>query len=301
MVLDEVAPLLEKSSIPQIIQLAAVLRFLGAGSFQGVCANDLNISMGRTTFSKILWKVLNALEDQICPIWIKTEMQQQRTSASKTHFFVNFGIPGVIGCVDGTLIKLVKPPTNSPLYYSRKGYFAINAMIVCDYEMRILAVDASKPGSCHDSFVWKLSDIRADYAHKYQNGTRNLWLLGDSGYGLAPYLITPYKSPEYGSMQHKFNQRHSSARNVVERTIGVLKSRFRCLQTALHYKPIKVVTIINVCCALNNICKDFNVEIDEDIIPIEEEENESESVQENEDDYRNEAVTIRDNIARSIR
>ena len=87
MVLDEVAPLLAKSSIPPIIQVAAVLRFLGVGSYQGVVANDANISMGRTTFFKILWKVLNAIEDQICPIWISTEMQQQRISASKAHFF----------------------------------------------------------------------------------------------------------------------------------------------------------------------------------------------------------------------
>lgn len=130
MVLDEIAPLLGKSSIPKIIQLAAVLRFLGVGSFQGVFANDLNISMGRTTFCKILWNVLNVLEDKLCPKWIKTEMSQDRISASKTFFFQNYGIPGVVGCVDGTLIKLVKPPSECSIYYSRKGYFAINAMIV---------------------------------------------------------------------------------------------------------------------------------------------------------------------------
>ena len=57
--------------------------------------------------------------------------------------------------------------------------------------------------------------------------------------------------------------KHCSERNIVERTIGNLKSRFRCLQcTTLHYSPEKVVKIINVCSTLHNICKYFNTEIE---------------------------------------
>jgi len=126
--------------------------------------------------------------------------------------------------------------------------------------MKIRAVDARYPGSSHDAFVWSVSNARQYYLGQYESGDRSFRLLGDCGYGIEPFLLTPYRDPTYNSREYKFNIAHSSARNVVERTIGVLKSRFRCLLGTLHYKPEKVVKIINVCCGLHNICRDYNVQ-----------------------------------------
>lgn len=91
---------------------------------------------------------------------------------------------------------------------------------------------------------------------------------GDAGYPLEPYLITPYRSASERSPESIFNTKHAKARNIVERTIGVLKNRFRCLLGArqLHYKPSKVTTITNVCAAIHNICIEYGLDIpDEDI------------------------------------
>lgn len=162
--------------------------------------------------------------------------------------------------------------------------------------MTILAVDACRPGSCHDSFVWQMSDAKKYYSEFYCEVRRNSWLLGDSGYPLKPYLMTPYKNPVYGTAQHTFNKRHCSARNIVERTIGVLKSRFRCLQTVLLYNPAKVVTIVNVCCALHNICKHFAIPFEE--VFLENADDDDEQMENAEDNEI--AVTTRDNIARSL-
>ncbi|XP_065356335.1 putative nuclease HARBI1 [Calliphora vicina] len=296
MVLGELAPLLPKCSIPESIQLASVLRFLAVGSYQGVIANDANLSMGRYTFCKILWKVMPLLEETLCSKWISIVLDHQEQSASKTHFYQKFGIPGVVGCVDGTLIRLTKPPSDHALYFSRKGHYSINAMMVCDYDLRILAVDACRPGSCHDSFVWNMSDVKRYYLELYDEGNHNFRILGDSGYPLKPYLLTPYKNPSYGTVQYTFNLKHASARNVVERTIGVLKSRFRCLQNVLPYNPSKVVTIINVCCALHNICKHFGITTAEALITsVSDDDFEMED-----DEYDNTAVNIRDRIAQSL-
>lgn len=161
--------------------------------------------------------------------------------------------------------------------------------------MHILDVDACRPGSCHDSFVWNMSDAKRYYSEKCEED-RNFWLLGDSGYPLKPYLMTPYKSPSYGSAQHTFNQKHTLARNIVERTIGVLKSRFRCLQNTLPYSPSKVVTIVNVCCALHNICSHYGVTLAEEILT-----DPTDGDLEPEEDENNIAASIiRDNIARSL-
>lgn len=129
--------------------------------------------------------------------------------------------------------------------------------------MLVRAVDARYPGSSHDSHVWNVSSARRYYLSEYEAGDRSNRLLGDCGYGIEPFLLTPYRDPVYNSKEYKFNMVHSSARNIVERTIGVLKSRFRCLMGTLHYRPSKVVQMINVCCALHNICRHYNIELDE--------------------------------------
>lgn len=172
--------------------------------------------------------------------------------------------------------------------------------------MVIRSVDACRPGSCHDAFIWRMSDAKRHFREKYQNGEQSGIILGDSGYGLEPYLMTPYKNPTYGTNEHLFNKKHTSARNIVERTIGNLKLRFCCLlSTSLHYSPQKVVKIVNVCCALHNICKRFNIEYQgQPNQNVDDPENDNNFV-ENYDfdenfDMRDEAVIIRNNIANNL-
>ncbi|KAH7932039.1 hypothetical protein HPB52_024938 [Rhipicephalus sanguineus] len=53
-----------------------------------------------------------------------------------------------------------------------------------------------------------------------------------------------------------YNKEHAALRSTVERCIGLLKSRFRCLQRyrALHYGPRKAGTIVAACASLHNLC-----------------------------------------------
>lgn len=86
-------------------------------------------------------------------------------------------------------------------------------------------------------------------------GERNTWLLGDSGYPLKPYLLTPILNAEPGTREFCYTTRHVKARNCVERCNGVLKARFRCLSSDrnLRYQPNFVGQIINACVILHNI------------------------------------------------
>jgi hypothetical protein len=53
---------------------------------------------------------------------------------------------GIIGCVDGTLFKIVRPrgEADQP-YVCRKGFTAINAMVICDDRKKFIALHAG-PG-----------------------------------------------------------------------------------------------------------------------------------------------------------
>lgn len=79
---------------------------------------------------------------------------------------------------------------------------------------------------------------------------------GDSGYAQHAYLMVPVPNIEQGTPAVHYNKLHATARNTVERTIGRLKGRFRCLlvHRVLHYHPDMVAKIVVACCVLHNIC-----------------------------------------------
>jgi hypothetical protein len=109
----------------------------------------------------------------------------------------------------------------------------------------------------------------------------------DSGYPNRPGYLAPYKGikyhlPEYrqGPMprgkKELFNYAHSSLRNVVERSFGVLKMKWRILLQLPSYPIAKQSQIIIACMALHNFIResammdeDFDMcDHDENYIPL---------------------------------
>jgi hypothetical protein len=91
--------------------------------------------------------------------------------------------------------------------------------------------------------------------------------LVDSGYPncigyLAPYKGTKYHLPEFrrGPMsrgrKENFNYAHSSLRNVIERSFGVLKMKWRTLLDLPRYSMAKQSRIIMGCMALHNFIRE---------------------------------------------
>ncbi|XP_067634817.1 putative nuclease HARBI1 [Eurosta solidaginis] len=266
-VLEQIVPFMKVGKRPTIIsneiKLATTLRFLAQGSYQLSVGNDFNLALSQPTVSAILAETFEALEQVICPLLISFEMSEEEQTKAKIHFYQKAGFPGVIGCVDGTHIKISAPTkSDQNLYFNRKGFFSLNAIIICDHKMKIRYFDARYAGSSHDSLIWNIISAKQVLRERYDSGVCNAWLLGDAGYPLEPYLMTPYRSTSEGSAEAIYNSKHAKTRNIIERTIEVLINRFRCLLGArqLHYKQEKAIQIANVCAALHNLCIDYNVE-----------------------------------------
>ncbi|XP_055644036.1 putative nuclease HARBI1 [Toxorhynchites rutilus septentrionalis] len=249
----------KKSGIHVKEKLAACLRFFAEGNYQLGAGKDFHIAMAQSTFSKVLSEMLNILERRLCSKWISLEMSENEQRRAKLYFYEKSGIPGIIMCVDGTHIKIIPPNQNRNLFYNRKGFYSLNVLIVCDDQQRIRFVDPSFHGSNHDAHIWRISPVRTYFEQMHRNGGTQTKILGDAGYPSESWLVTPFRAPEEGSLESDFNQRHALGRGIVERTIGVLKNRFRCLLGArqLHYTPTKCAQIVNVCCALHNICLEY--------------------------------------------
>ncbi|KAJ8915693.1 hypothetical protein NQ315_000627 [Exocentrus adspersus] len=133
--------------------------------------------------------------------------------------------------------------------------------LICDPNLCILNVNANFPGSTHDSFIWRQSRIKQFLHGRYINGMRNVWLIGDSGYPLEQYLMTPFADAAEGSPEFRYNGHHARARNCIERCIGVLKMRLRCIlkERTARYSPQFIGRLFNTCAVLHNICVNAHV------------------------------------------
>ncbi|KAI4454250.1 hypothetical protein MML48_10g00018617 [Holotrichia oblita] len=150
----------EVISIPNNLKIFIALQFFGYGSYQKITGQDYHTPMSQASVSRCLTDVITALEHLSHLISFPTTQEQ---------------------C---TIEK------------QRKGYYSLNVQIICNSKLRILAINARFPGSVHDSAIWQTSQIRATLQRMYQEGNTNSWLLGDSGYPLEPWLMTPINAPQ---------------------------------------------------------------------------------------------------------
>jgi len=94
--------------------------------------------------------------------------------------------------------------------------------------------------------------------------------VGDAGYPLEPWLMTPLPHYPEWSRQYQYNLKLCKARSIVERFFGVFKGTWRCLsyQRVLMYAPEIAGQIINACAILHNMRLQYRMHFDiEDIIP----------------------------------
>lgn len=91
--------------------------------------------------------------------------------------------------------------------------------------------------------------------------TKMFFIVGDSGYSLRPWMLTPITDAAQNSPEALYNRKQMTCRSLIEQCNGVLKMRFRCLlkHRVLHYSPPIASKIIYTCAVLHNICISENV------------------------------------------
>ena len=120
-----------------------------------------------------------------------------------------------------------------------RDFTAKTSLAACSFNLKFVFVLAGWEGSASDSAV--LVDAMST-SFQIPDGK---YYLGDAGYGLQKFCLTPYRGVRYHlrewslgtdrpkNAQELFNLRHS--RNAIERIFGVLKKEFPILTDSTAY------------------------------------------------------------------
>jgi len=157
------------------------------------------------TVSRHFHAVLNAI-NRLVPDYIKllnpTEIPTTISSNSKFYNFFN----DCIGALDGTHIAAKVPEVKAAAFRNRKGQLSQNVLACCEFDNSLfIYVLAGWEGSAHDGAV-----LEAAFDAEFKVPTGKYYL-GDAGYGLTPWCITPYRGTRYHLHEwSKSNNRYSS-------------------------------------------------------------------------------------------
>lgn len=134
--------------------------------------------------SRFINKITGVIVNHITPKYIRFPRNQEEQTLTKNKFLRAYGMPGILGVVDGTHVGVAALPHNiEAAFVNRKGFHSINVQIVCNSDLIITNVNARYPGSTHDAFVFnnsRLYTLLEDLNHEYPNEWN--WLIGNAEY-----------------------------------------------------------------------------------------------------------------------
>ncbi|XP_071653697.1 putative nuclease HARBI1 [Temnothorax longispinosus] len=238
------------------LQVLTALRFYAVGCYQGSIAEQWDIAISQPSVSRCLRRVTDAINAILLRRWVKfpmTDVDRHRAREKFADALQPF--IGAIGAIDCTYINIKGPIVHEEAYVNHWGDHTLNVQVIGDPDLNILNVNARFPGARHDAYIWSNSPVRRVMQRKFDNGERNTWLIGDDGYTLEPWLMTPLKHEVPNTPRFRYNDDLCSARSCVERLFGVWKAVFRCLsaQRRLMYEPGVAGRIVNACAVLQNM------------------------------------------------
>jgi hypothetical protein len=102
-----------------------------------------------------------------------------------------YKFPHAVWALDCTHIAVRKSSVNGDDHINRKGFPSVNIPTTRNSPEFFTSVDDSWPGSVHDTWIWRNSDTY----RAIRENTSHTILLVDEGYGLAPWLMTPFRNP----------------------------------------------------------------------------------------------------------
>ncbi|KAL7226931.1 hypothetical protein ACSBR1_021910 [Camellia fascicularis] len=135
-----------------------------------------------------------------------------------------------------------------------------NVLTACNFDMLFTFINSGWKGSAHDNVILVDSITRADL--HFPHPPHGKYYLVDAGYTNMLEFLAPFRSQRYhlqefhgchySGPKELFNHRHSSLRNIIESTFGILEKRFPILWSMPNYKSTRQGPLVIACCVVHN-------------------------------------------------
>ncbi|KAF7994329.1 hypothetical protein HCN44_003419 [Aphidius gifuensis] len=237
-----------------MIQILLTLRFLACGSFYITIGDFCGIS--KPTVCLIVHRVSRAIAG-LSKEFIHFPSTPEEIYQTQADFFIRFGFPGVVGCIDCKHVQIQSfGGPDAELFRNRDNYFSINTQVICNAHLEIIDIVARWPGSTHYSTIFNNSRIRANFEEgMFDHG----FLLGDAGYSSLLFLLTPITEPDTAP-EVLYNKPQIRSLAHIERLFGIWARQWAFLSGSRFRNHQKTLTAIVATAVLHNIVRRRNLQ-----------------------------------------
>ncbi|PSN41082.1 hypothetical protein C0J52_10622 [Blattella germanica] len=182
--------------------------------------------------------------------WIHFPSNTNEVETAKREWQEQLDFPCAISALDCISIEIKEPKLQSDESISKKGKSLIYIQASCNIKECFTSVD----------IVWKNSEqdseflVRSGLTETIAPFRGKAVLVGDSRFGIAPWLMTPYDNPS-NHVQKNYNRIHCRNRVIIKKLFGQLKRRFPILSRRLNVDLDMIVQIVMACFVLHNVAK----------------------------------------------
>ncbi|KAL3689513.1 hypothetical protein R1sor_015822 [Riccia sorocarpa] len=251
-----------RNAVPVEVRVGVTLFRLCTGSSYFNTGDRFGV--GESTAHEIVEETVKAVVQVLGPemVYWPRGTEMERVTA---QFFRKCGLPNCQGAVDGSHIPIRGPGGDEHQgdYSNRKSFYSILLQAVCDADGVFLDTFVGLPGSVHDRRVLQVSPFfenvqRGVFLSEPTvtiNGNYELrpYILGDAGYTQERWLMAPFNLTSRSSAKLRlYNERHVRGRLAIEQAFGILKARFKILETGITSSVTWAATLVQACCIFHN-------------------------------------------------
>ncbi|KAI5083347.1 hypothetical protein GOP47_0003090 [Adiantum capillus-veneris] len=245
-------------------QVAIALRRLGSGDPQVSVGEQVGV--GQSTVSQVTWRFVESMEERGKHHLKWPDAEELDTIKAR---FEQLGMPGCCGAIDITHMVMTLPAVESSAdWYDREKNYSMALQVVVDPSLRFRDILTGWPGGMNElQLIRNCAFFRlCEGRQRLQGPPKQLsegrqireYIVGDLGYPLLPWLLTPYQEKDLaGAATNNFNRKQAAAVSIAETALARLKGTWRILHRVM-WRPDKhkLPRIVLVCCLLHNIIID---------------------------------------------
>jgi hypothetical protein len=250
------------SIIKAELRLGSTLRILSGGSY--LDAADLHAIHDKSIMESTVWPVCRAIVSSVNPELDNIHFPFDDEMALRRHeatFKKQAGrlFPGTVAAGDGCGLCIEQPSDkevggNVKDHHTRKYDFAYGFLLFCDNHNHIMSVEATHVASAHDAAMYDVSRVH----DAIEKGKLPHWahVLLVAAFACTDQELVPWPIPKNGLSKERdtFNFMLSQQRQAVERTFGILYSRWGILWRPLRVKFDNLSLLLHTLCRLHNYC-----------------------------------------------